>query len=404
MRSMKTSGGLTRGRWMTEQQRLMWLLSMPACAEVNQAMQELTGVNYSTREQNKDMGKAIQARDWKDTLAVVQYLQERNPFSNDPSMRNIATGVHAPSTINVDTARSVGAAILKSMEGKTSDESRWRGKPVMNTASYGRTKLSLSAQSHLSRSTEWKSRLIHNSSSKDSSLLHRHQMNWSPCSIMNYAATHQLCSIPLSCSEQHTGQPLLMPSGFFLNLMFKQMSQLKTAVQSATWCNNVLVGDDTDILVLLCYHHPSFESHDLFFCPEPKENTQNSLAHGTSMLWSNGLGRTYASTSYFYMQSLGAIQHLASMALERDLPSKHQVHLTCIHRPYHQRQEQPIITGCVCTGMSKKGRDLRDCSTLRRTCKKHDIECTPACGNCRGSGCTNSLQMSCDDDGDDGVA
>ncbi len=36
MRSMKTSGGLTRGRGMTEQQRLIWLLSMPACAEVNQ--------------------------------------------------------------------------------------------------------------------------------------------------------------------------------------------------------------------------------------------------------------------------------------------------------------------------------------------------------------------------------
>ena len=43
-------------------------------------------------------------------------------FSNDPSMRNIATGVHAHPIINVDTARSVGAAILKSMEGKTSDE------------------------------------------------------------------------------------------------------------------------------------------------------------------------------------------------------------------------------------------------------------------------------------------
>ena len=35
MRSMKTSGGLTRGRGMTEQQRVIWLLSMPACAEVN---------------------------------------------------------------------------------------------------------------------------------------------------------------------------------------------------------------------------------------------------------------------------------------------------------------------------------------------------------------------------------
>ena len=61
-------GWIPRGRGMTEQQRLLWLLSMPGCAQVNQALQELTGVNYNTVEQNKDISKARQARDWKDTL------------------------------------------------------------------------------------------------------------------------------------------------------------------------------------------------------------------------------------------------------------------------------------------------------------------------------------------------
>ena len=41
MRSMNTSGGLTRGRGMTELQRVIWSLAMPACAEVNRAMQKL---------------------------------------------------------------------------------------------------------------------------------------------------------------------------------------------------------------------------------------------------------------------------------------------------------------------------------------------------------------------------
>ena len=78
------------------------------------------------------MSKARQARDWKDTLAVVLYLQERNPFSNDPSLRNIATGVHAHPTLNVDTAHTVGSAILKSMEGKTIDEHTFgRNDPVV---------------------------------------------------------------------------------------------------------------------------------------------------------------------------------------------------------------------------------------------------------------------------------
>ncbi len=86
---------------MTEHQRLLWLLSRPACAEVNQAMLEFTEVYYNTGEQNQDMTKSRQARDWKDTLTVLQYLQERNPFSNDPSLHNIATGVHAHSTVSI---------------------------------------------------------------------------------------------------------------------------------------------------------------------------------------------------------------------------------------------------------------------------------------------------------------
>ena len=45
------------------------------------------------------------------------------------------------------------------------------------------------------------------------------------------------------------------------------------AVQSANSSNTVLVGDDTDLLILLC-HHASIESHDLFLCPEPKKTTK----------------------------------------------------------------------------------------------------------------------------------
>ena len=58
MWSLKTSGGLTRGRGMTETQRFVWLMVHPVCAEVNNAMQQLTGVQYNTREQHKDLTTA----------------------------------------------------------------------------------------------------------------------------------------------------------------------------------------------------------------------------------------------------------------------------------------------------------------------------------------------------------
>lgn len=70
MRSLKTSGGLTRGRRMTERQRVIWPPSMLECAEMNRTLAELTGVCYSTGEQNKDMTKSRQTRDMKDTRTL----------------------------------------------------------------------------------------------------------------------------------------------------------------------------------------------------------------------------------------------------------------------------------------------------------------------------------------------
>ena len=123
MRSMKTSGGLTRGRGMTEQKRSTWLLSMPSCAEVNLlAMQELTGVNHNTGEQNTDLTIARQARDMKDTLTVLKYFQERNPFCSDPSLHNISTGVNANPSVNVDAAKAIGNTILANMDGQDAEE------------------------------------------------------------------------------------------------------------------------------------------------------------------------------------------------------------------------------------------------------------------------------------------
>ena len=63
---------------MTEQQRLIWVLSMPVCVEMNNTMLDLTGVSYSTSEQNVDISEPRKNRDMKDTQAL---LNEQNPFT-----------------------------------------------------------------------------------------------------------------------------------------------------------------------------------------------------------------------------------------------------------------------------------------------------------------------------------
>ena len=71
-------------------------------------MQELTGVGYFTSDQHKEASHARKERDRKDTLAIHEYLCDRNPFTSDVSLRNIETGVVAEPDVNVDKAENIG--------------------------------------------------------------------------------------------------------------------------------------------------------------------------------------------------------------------------------------------------------------------------------------------------------
>ena len=70
MRSMKSTGRLTRGRGMCESERTQWMISISACADINGAMQKLTSTTFMTSEQHEDVTKARKARDDKDSYAV----------------------------------------------------------------------------------------------------------------------------------------------------------------------------------------------------------------------------------------------------------------------------------------------------------------------------------------------
>ena len=121
MRSLKTSGGLTRGRGMTELQQIIWLLSTPACAEVNLSMQELTGIRFVTSEQHKESSQTRMTRDYKDASVLAEFLVSRNPFTADDFI-NIVTGESASINVNVDRAKEIGEQILSGMSGKQISE------------------------------------------------------------------------------------------------------------------------------------------------------------------------------------------------------------------------------------------------------------------------------------------
>ena len=67
-----------------------------------------------------------------------------------------------------------------------------------------------------------------------------------------------------------------------------------------------LIGDNTDLLILLIYH-ASLNSCSLFLKPDPKKSTENSWVWNIHAV-KNQLGPDIAVTFYFYMPSLDAVQ------------------------------------------------------------------------------------------------
>ena len=136
MRSVKTSGGLTRGRGLTKVQRSQWLMSMPSCAAVNEAMQSLTDVGFHTSEQHKDSSISRQKRDRQDVIKIISYMRDRNPFTESTPLRNIYTGMNAEDTINAYAAEECGRKIIDSMVGQNAfDYTFKKSKQVLTMSS-----------------------------------------------------------------------------------------------------------------------------------------------------------------------------------------------------------------------------------------------------------------------------
>ncbi len=98
----------------------------------------------------------------------------------------------------------------------------------------------------------------------------------------------------------------------FINLLSKELKKqhcqvyhasgdaevliVQKAVEYAATTNTVLVGDDTDLLILLCYR-ANLTLHDLFFCPELKKNAKKIRDWNIKSL-KNSLVQNSARASY----------------------------------------------------------------------------------------------------------
>ena len=95
---------------------------MPACAEMNAAIQDFTGQSFKSTEQHQDTTASRVKQDEQDITVMTCFLKPRNPFQQGMNLKNIVSGIVADSSVNVHNASVVGINIPKQMEGKTVKE------------------------------------------------------------------------------------------------------------------------------------------------------------------------------------------------------------------------------------------------------------------------------------------
>ena len=121
---MKTTGGLTRGRRITDSTLAQWVGAVPLCIPICEALEELSGMHCETSDQHSlhkdhaELGQTRQTQAAADRNRLFEWLKSHNPFKYSDKLVSIFTGVEADSRINCDNAVTIGSEQHTQMIGQ----------------------------------------------------------------------------------------------------------------------------------------------------------------------------------------------------------------------------------------------------------------------------------------------
>ena len=126
MASLKGSTGLTRGKSLSDVSRLIWTLSRPGVLTIDLKMKEMTNVRYRSSEQHIDIKQARPSRidrNKTDMELMGKFCDSRFLLQVESlsklvgNLKNIASGLIAPATVNITDVKKCGESIIEMMEG-----------------------------------------------------------------------------------------------------------------------------------------------------------------------------------------------------------------------------------------------------------------------------------------------
>lgn len=136
MRSMKSSGGLTRGRGVTDSVLSKWILAAPIMSTISEQVENYCGVSYSTSVQHADGSEARIKREQEDLIKFLDWFKQHDPFPVTANIVSLSSGVVGGPDINCHEARNVGQEMMLQKVGQNfSDVTYQRKKRVLPLSS-----------------------------------------------------------------------------------------------------------------------------------------------------------------------------------------------------------------------------------------------------------------------------
>ncbi|CAK1580968.1 unnamed protein product [Parnassius mnemosyne] len=136
MRSMKSSGGLTRGRGITDSVLAKWVCGSPGCTAICTSLEEFAEVVFASGEQHVDFRQSRQQRDSRDRAKIREWFSEHPPFPKLNSLISLSTGVLGNSKVNCHQALDIGTKTMQNFIGRRfSDMKQSKKNVVLSLAS-----------------------------------------------------------------------------------------------------------------------------------------------------------------------------------------------------------------------------------------------------------------------------
>ena len=128
MKAMHSSGGLTRGRGVTDSVLTKWILYMPTLLDGNLCIFDFCQMSFNTNsEQHVDASNARKSRD-SDSEKFYNWLIAHDPFPKNDNIMCISSGFIGDNSINCHNALEKGYLSMKNMVGMNMQNVKFKRK------------------------------------------------------------------------------------------------------------------------------------------------------------------------------------------------------------------------------------------------------------------------------------